>query len=66
MDSLLLEVIQAIDDLDLGTTKAVQIRNDQLVLLTEHGKAGTQLMPLIKSGGAADLLKEDLLAPCRP
>ena len=29
----------------------------------EHGRAGAKLMPRVEGGGAADLLKEQLLAP---
>ena len=42
MDSLLLEFIQAVDDLDLRPTKAIQLRKDFLVLLTQRQKTGKE------------------------
>ena len=42
MDSLLLEFIQSVDDLDLRPTKAIQLRKDLLVLLTQRQKTGKE------------------------
>jgi len=35
VDALLLEVIKAIDDFNLGTPKAIQLGDNQLVLLAK-------------------------------
>ena len=61
MNALLLQVVQAIDDLNLTPAKAVQLGNAKQVSLAEDRKAGTELMPLVQGRGAADLLEEDLL-----
>ena len=62
MDALLLEVVQTIDDLNLGPALAVQLGNTEQVAFTENRETGTELMPLIQCRSAADLLKEDLFA----
>ena len=62
MDSLLLEVVQSVDDFDLRPTQSVQLGDTEEVSFTEHRETGTELVSLVQGRGAADLLKEDLFA----
>ena len=62
MDSLLLEVVQSVDDFDLRPTQSVQLGDTEEVSFTEHRETGTELVSLVQVRGAADLLKEDLFA----
>ena len=66
MDSLLLEVVQSVDDFDLGPAESVQLGDHKDVSFAEDGQAGTQLMPLVDGCGAADSLREDLFATSVP
>ena len=62
MDSLLLEVVQSVDDFDLRPTQSVQLGDTEEVSFAEHRETGTKLVSLVQGRGAADLLKEDLIA----
>ena len=62
MDSLLLEVVQSVDDFDLRPTQSVQLGDTEEVSFAEHRETGTKLVSLVQGRGAADLLKEDLFA----
>ena len=64
MDSLLLEIVETVDHLDLGSSQSVQLRYHKDVPLLKHRKTGTELMSLLQGGGATDSFREHLLAPC--
>ena len=62
MDSLLLEIIQSIDDFDLGPTQSVQLGDTEHVSFAENRETGTELVSLVQGCSAGNLLKENLLA----
>ena len=62
MDSLLLEVVQSVDDLNLTSPDAVQTGNTDLVSFSENRQAGTELVSLFQRCCAGNLLKEHLIA----
>ena len=62
MDSLLLEVVESIDDFDLRPTQSVQLGDTEQVSFAEHRETGTELVSLVQGRGAGDLLKEHLFA----
>ena len=64
MDSLLLEVVQSIDDFDLRPSQSVQLGDHKDVPFAEDGQAGTELVPLVQGCGAADPFRKDLFATC--
>ena len=64
MDSCLMQIVQTVDDFDLRSAKSIQLGNAKQVSLSQHCQAGTELVPLVDGRGAADLLKEHLLATC--
>ena len=60
MDSLLLKVVQSVDDLNLTSPDPVKTGNTDLVSFSEDRQAGTELMPLFQWCSARHLLKENL------
>jgi len=62
LDSLLLEVVESVDYLDLRPAQPVQLRYDKDAPLLKHRKTGAELMSLLQGGGATDPFREDLLA----
>jgi hypothetical protein len=48
IDPLNLEVVEAVDHLNLRPTQAVQLRHDQLITLSERIKAGFELVALLQ------------------
>tara|TARA_B100001057_G_scaffold154542_1_gene154716 strand:+ start:1445 stop:1660 length:216 start_codon:yes stop_codon:yes gene_type:complete len=62
MDSLLLEVVQSIDDFDLGPAESVQLGDTEQVSFAENRETGTKLVSLVEGRSAGNLLKENFFA----